>query len=147
MMTVKKSTKKGRSRKKRSNKGRRQVMKKEMKGFLAIIVTLGLFIGFLQASSASGAVTLEVLNPRGEIKAMPSSAPTPRVADLAGKKIGIYWIGKAGGNNFFDEIEQLLKAKFPTAQILRFNGPFDLGADMAAKIAKEFDTVIYGVGD
>jgi hypothetical protein len=122
-------------------------MKKGMKGFTAVMVAIGLFIGFLQVSSAFGAVTLEVLNPRGEIKALPSSAPAPRVADLAGKKIGIYWIGKAGGNNFFDEIEQLLKAKFPTAQIVRFSGPFDLGADMAAKIAKDFDTFIYGVGD
>jgi hypothetical protein len=122
-------------------------MKKQIKGFLAVLAVAGLFTGFLQATSAYSAVTLEVLNPRGEIKALPSQAPAPRVVDLAGKKIGIYWIGKAGGNNFWDEIEVLLKAKFPTAQIMRYNGPFDLGANMAGKIAKECDTFIYGVGD
>lgn len=122
-------------------------MKQRMNGFLAVIVAVGLFTGLSQVSAAYGAVTLEVLNPRGEIKALPFLVPAPRVTDLAGKKIGIYWIGKAGGNNFWDEIEQLLKAKFPTAQVVRYNGPFDLGADMAAKIAKECDTFIYGVGD
>ena len=90
-------------------------MKQRMNGFLAVIVAVGLFTGLSQVSAAYGAVTLEVLNPRGEIKALPVLAPAPRVTDLAGKKIGIYWIGKAGGNNFWDEIEQLLKAKFPTA--------------------------------
>ena len=93
------------------------------------------------------AVNLEVLNPRGEIPPPPFFAPSARVADLAGKKIGIYWIGKAGGNNFFDGIESLLKERYPTAAVLRYRGPFDLGDRRAAEIAKEVDTFIYGVGD
>ncbi len=93
------------------------------------------------------AVTLEVLNPRGEIKPPPTFAPSPRVTDLPGKKIGIYWNGKSGGNNFWDVTEELLKEKFPTATILRYKGPFDLGEKVADTLAKEVDVFIYGVGD
>jgi hypothetical protein len=92
-------------------------------------------------------VKLEVLNPRGEIEPPPTLAPAPRVTDLAGKKIGIYWNGKQGGNNFWDVAEELLKEKLPTATILRFIGPFDLGERLAGTLAKEVDTFIYGVGD
>jgi hypothetical protein len=92
-------------------------------------------------------VTLEVMNPRGEIPPPPTFPPSPRVKELSGNRIGIYWLGKAGGDNFFDGVEELLKAKFPTANILRYRGSFDLGDERAAKIAKEVDTVLYGVGD
>lgn len=100
-----------------------------------------------QAAVKPGGVTVEVANPRGEIPPPPFFAPATRVADLQGKKIGLYWIGKAGGNNFFDVVEQLLKEKYPTATIVRYRGPFDLGAKRATEIAKEVDAFVYGVGD
>lgn len=92
-------------------------------------------------------VTLHVLNPRGEIKLPPVSAPSARIADLAGKKIGLYWNGKPGGNHFWNGIEQLLKQRLPDATILRYSGAFDLGDELAAKLAKETDAFLYGVGD
>ena len=92
-------------------------------------------------------VTLEVMNPRAEIPPPPFFPPSPRVKELSGKKIGIYWLGKAGGNNFWDGVDELLKERFPKAIIVRYRGPFDLGDEMAAKISKEVDTVLYGVGD
>lgn len=105
------------------------------------LVTLG------WAGPVLASVTLEVLNPRGEIEPPRTLAPSPRVTDLAGKKIGIYWNGKQGGPNFWDVVEELLKKKFPTATILRRYGASDLGDTLAAKLAKEVDTFIYGVGD
>ncbi len=96
---------------------------------------------------AEGPVTLKILNPRGEIEPPPTLAPTPRVTDLGGKKIGLYWNGKVGTDVFFDVVEELLKKKFPTATVLRYQGGFDLGDVLAAKMAKECDTFIYGVGD
>jgi len=92
-------------------------------------------------------VSLEVMNPRAEIPPPPFSPPSPRVKELSGKKIGIYWLGKAGGDNFWDGVDELLKERFPTAIIVRYRGPFDLGDEMAARISKEVDTVLYGVGD
>jgi hypothetical protein len=120
-------------------------MKKWMTWFVAGMV--GLTCLALSIPTKAEAVTLEVLNPRGEIKPPPTFAPTPRVADLAGKRIGIYWNGKSGGNNFWDVTEELLKEKFPTATILRYKGPFDLGEKLAGTLGKEVDVFIYGVGD
>jgi hypothetical protein len=106
-----------------------------------------LLAAMLLCAAASASVTLEVLNPRGEIPPIPTLAPSPRVADLAGKTIGIYWNGKQGGNHFWDVMEELLREKFPTARILRQKGPFDLGEKTAASLAKEIDVFLYGVGD
>jgi hypothetical protein len=98
-------------------------------------------------ASAAAAVTLRVLNPLGEITPPPVSAPSTRISDLAGKKIAIYWNGKAGGDNFWNNIEALLKEKLPNASVLRYHGPFDLGDVQAARIAGEADAFFYGVGD
>lgn len=111
------------------------------------LIGVSLLVTLCWVCPVVAAVTLEVLNPRGEIKPPPTLAPAPRVTDLAGKKIGIYWNGKQGGNNFWDVAEELLREKFPTATILRYKGPFDLGAKLAGTLAKEVDTFIYGVGD
>jgi hypothetical protein len=124
-------------------------MKRQLLWVLMVIAGVTLLTGYspINNLSAEAAVTLEVLNPRGEIKTLPTLAPSPRVTDLAAKKIGIYWNEKAGGNNFWDVIEELLKQAFPTAKIVRYRGPFDPGETKAATIAKECDTFIYGVGD
>ena len=92
-------------------------------------------------------IRLQVLNPRGEITLPPVAAPSGRLADLAGKKIGLYWNGKAGGNHFWNSVERLLKERLPQATVLRYEGPFDLGDALAAKMAKEPDAFFYGVGD
>jgi len=92
-------------------------------------------------------VTIQVLNPRGEITLPPLSPPSKRISDLKGKKIGLYWNEKQGGNHFWNGIEQLLKEKLPETAILRYSGAFDLGDELAAKMAKEVDAFLYGVGD
>jgi hypothetical protein len=69
------------------------------------------------------------------------------VTDLAGKKIGLYDNGKAGFTAFLDEIEKLLKQRFPTSTILRYRGAGDLGDALAKKMAAEVDTFIYGSCD
>jgi hypothetical protein len=96
---------------------------------------------------SSNEVTLEVLNPRGKITLPPVSAPSARITDLTGKKIGLYWNEKQGGNHFWNGIEKLLKEKLPETMVLRYSGAFDLGNETAAKIAKETDAFFYGVGD
>jgi hypothetical protein len=98
-------------------------------------------------AGAAGVVTFKVLNPRGEIEPPPTLVPAPRVTELAGKKVGLYWNGKGGTYVFFDTVEELLKEKFPTVTVLRYTGAFDPGDKLAAKIAEECDTFIDGVGD
>jgi hypothetical protein len=96
---------------------------------------------------APATTTLEVLNPRGEVDPPTTLGISPRVTTLAGKRIGLYDNGKEGFADFLDVIEKLLKEKYPTATIVRFNGAFDCGDALAAKIAKSVDTVLYGSGD
>jgi len=98
-------------------------------------------------ASAQPAVKLQVLNPRGEITPKPVSVPAARIADLAGKKIALYWNGKAGGNNFWDNVEELLKKRLPNTAVLRYNGAYDLGDALAGKIVEGADAFLYGVGD
>jgi hypothetical protein len=97
--------------------------------------------------AAAGSVTFKALNPRGEIDPPATLPLTPRVTELAGKRIGLYWNGKGGTSVFFDTVEKLLKEKFPTITVLRYVGAFDPGDRLAAKMAKECDTFIDGVGD
>ncbi len=118
------------------------------KGIYLLIAGMALLTFFaLQAGAIAEAVTLQVLNPRGESEPPQNFAPNARVTDLAGKKIGLYWLGKPDGDVFFDRVQKLLEEKFPTAKILRYTGAFDIGDPLAAKIAKEVDTFVYGVGD
>jgi hypothetical protein len=98
-------------------------------------------------SPSHGTVTLEVMNPRGVVVPPSVLPPTPRIAGLARKRIGLYWNGKAGADNLFDVTESLLKERFPTAEILRYEGPLEIGRPYADTIAKETDAVVYGVGD
>ena len=113
----------------------------------AAVFALLLACLFITQACTSSEAKLEVLNPRGEIELPPVSAPSARIADLAGKKIGLYWNEKAGGNHFWNGIEQQLKEKLPNTVVLRYSGAFDLGDSMAAKIAAETDAFLYGVGD
>jgi len=115
----------------------------------AVTILANLISPFPPVDSALAAsqIALEVLNPRGEITLPPVSAPSRRIPSLKGKKIGLYWNEKPGGNHFWNSIEQLLKEKLPDTAVLRYSGAFDLGDDLAAKITKEVDAVLYGVGD
>ncbi len=99
------------------------------------------------AKASPALVTIEVMSPRGEVARPPVVAPAPRVEDLTGKRIGIYWNEKAGADNFFEVIEEMLGKRFPFASIVRFKGPLDPGDVVVADMAKKADTFIYGIGD
>ena len=96
-------------------------------------------------------VTLEVLNPRGEITPPPVMGIRPRVADLVGKKIALIDNTKAGARNFLDAVQELLKQKYPTAVFLAPPKPegrvLQDTKDWYPEVVKQFDTFIFGVGD
>jgi len=90
-------------------------------------------------------ISIECLNPKGVFEVPePSGLTNPRVKDLAGKKIGIIWDGKKGGDNFCAAVEELLNERYPTATTIRLVWG---DAEAAEKAKKEMDTFIYGVGD
>jgi hypothetical protein len=90
-------------------------------------------------------VSLVCFNPQGVVEVpKPSGLLNPRVEDLEGKKIGIIWDGKKGGDNFCAAIEELLNKRYPAAKTTRLVWG---DADAAEKAKKEMDAFIYGVGD
>ena len=90
-------------------------------------------------------VSITCINPQGvfEVPA-PSGLTNARVKDLAGKKIGIFWDGKKGGDNFCIAVEEILNKRYPTASTIRLVWG---DVEAAEKAKKEVDTFIYGVGD
>jgi hypothetical protein len=99
------------------------------------------------ASAKSGKVALEVLNPRGKIEAVPASSPSPRLAGIDGKTIGLYSNSKPGMDNFYTVFEELLKNKYPGIKVKTMRGAFLIRDEDAQTMAKEVDAFIYGVGD
>jgi hypothetical protein len=90
-------------------------------------------------------VVLNCINPQGAVELpLPLGLVNPRVKDLTSKKIGIFWDGKKGGDNFCIAVEEQLQQKYPTASIIRLAWG-DIAA--AEKAKEEIDTFIYGVGD
>jgi len=90
-------------------------------------------------------VSITCFNPQGVVEVpAPSGLTNPRVKDLAGKKIGIFWDGKKGGDNFCIAVEELLNKRYPTASTMRLVWG---DVEAAEKAKKEVDTFIYGVGD
>jgi len=123
-------------------------MKRGVNWFLAAaFVSASLFL----AGPAAAQVTLEVMNPRGEIPPPPTLGISPRVRDLAGKKIVLIDNGKFGASNFLDVLAQMLKQKYPTATIVMYPKP---AAQTITDLPKWYPTVkqqgdlfVFGVGD
>jgi hypothetical protein len=64
---------------------------------------------------------LDVLNPVAD-SLEHHVDPAPRDSALDGKRIGLYWNLKAGGNFALDRIEQVLGERYPAATFTRHHG-------------------------
>ncbi len=118
-----------------------------MKVRVAYTSFLSLVLCLCCAQSAVAEVAIEVLNPRGEIEMDEIYGISPRVPDLAGKTIGLYSNGKGGVPRFLKMVEGHIKQKYPTVTIKHYNGAFDVGDQLAQKMAKEVSAAVYGLGD
>jgi hypothetical protein len=94
---------------------------------------------------------LEVLNPvaLAEEKSIP---PAARVGDMAGKRVGLYWNMKSGGDLALDRIETLLKERFRGIAANRYIGSVGfmmrhLTPGDAERIARECDVVVGTTND
>jgi hypothetical protein len=108
-------------------------------------------VGLGTAAAASAQVTLEVMNPRGEIPPPKTLGLSPRGGSLDGKKIVLIDNGKYGASNFLDALADMLKQKYPTATIVMYPKP---AAQTITALPKWYPTVkqqgdffIFGVGD
>jgi hypothetical protein len=123
-----------------------------MKGVTGLRLVFALLAGaIVSASAASAQVTLEVMNPRGEIPPPPTIGIKPRVPSLDGKKIVLIDNGKFGADNFLEVVGKMLKDRYPTATIVMYPKP---SAQTITDMPKWYPTVkqqgdlfVFGVGD
>jgi hypothetical protein len=123
-------------------------MKKAVNWFLGAALAS---VSFVLAGPATAQVTLEVMNPRGEIPPPPTLGINSRGAHLDGKKIVLIDNGKFGASNFLEVIAQMIKDKYPTATIVMYPKP---AAQTITDMPKWYPTVkqqgdlfVFGVGD
>ncbi|MGA2510438.1 MAG: hypothetical protein ABSG27_09410 [Candidatus Acidiferrales bacterium] len=115
--------------------------------FAAALVAASLVL----VGTASAQVTLEVMNPRGEIPPPKTLGISPRGGSLDGKKIVLIDNGKYGASNFLNVLADMLKQKYPTATIVMYPKP---AAQTITDLPKWYPTVkqqgdlfVFGVGD
>jgi len=113
---------------------------------------MALSFGYLCVAGAAAAqVSLEVMNPRGEIPPPKTLGISPRGGNLDGKKIVLIDNGKYGASNFLDALADMLKQKYPAATIVMYPKP---AAQTITDLPKWYPTVkqqgdlfVFGVGD
>jgi len=113
----------------------------------AALVCASMFL----AGTAAAQVTLEVMNPRGEIPPPKTLGISPRGGSLDGKKIVLIDNGKYGASNFLDALADKLKQKYPTATIVMYPKPAaqtitDL-PQWYPTVKQQGDLFVFGVGD
>ncbi|MFQ5830769.1 MAG: hypothetical protein ACE5JD_16680 [Candidatus Methylomirabilia bacterium] len=94
---------------------------------------------------------LEVFNPVARVVEH-SVPPASRLSDLSGKRVGLYWNMKSGGDLALDRTEELLKERFPDVTVQRFVGSVGwlmrhCTAEDADRIARECDAVVGTTND
>ena len=92
-------------------------------------------------------VSLELLNPRGEIEVPPVFTPSARIPVLSGKTIGLYSNGKPGMDNFYTAIEELLRERYPDSTVTRMTGAFEIRDSDVGSFSSGIDAFIFAVGD
>lgn len=58
----------------------------------------------------------EVLGPWAEVDPVPLKGISPRLTDLAGKKVGFFWNSKRAAKPMLAVLEEKLKARFPACE-------------------------------
>jgi hypothetical protein len=122
-------------------------MKKSMNWLLFGVLLLGFQAWSGPALAAP--VRLEVLNPVGVADIKPV-APALRLSTLEGKKIGMIWNAKPGGQYLLDEVEKQLSAKYKGITFVRMQSEQGMSAEEMIAVLKgapPVDAVVHSVGD
>jgi hypothetical protein len=94
---------------------------------------------------------LEILNPQAS-SVIEAVKPAPRLAELTGKHIGLWWNMKAGGDVALDTTAQILAQHFSGTQFTHYVGSVGAmlrhaTAEDATKISQECDAVVGTTSD
>ena len=95
----------------------------------------------------------EVMSPWAEVDPVPLEGINPRLADLQGRRIGLFHNGKVAAAPILDAVETELRARFDGLSFARFGRTANLEVAETSDRAryeewvKEVDAVIHAVGD
>ena len=89
--------------------------------------------------------TYEVLSPWSEADPIPLKGLAPRVADLAGKKIGLLCNNKRAAPLILEVTERILKEKYPTSETSWFDARSFSVSSLEPDRRGEFEDWIKGV--
>jgi hypothetical protein len=87
----------------------------------------------------------EALSPWAEADPIPLKGLAPRVADLAGKKIGLLCNSKRAAPLILNATERILKERFPTSEISWFRARTFSVSSLEPENLEKFDDWIKGV--
>lgn len=130
----------------RINRGRMD-MEKSMYWLVLGVLLVSLLAWSKSVPAAS--VKLEVLNPVGVADIKPVM-PAPRLNTLEGKKIGMIWNAKPGGEYLLDEVEKQLSAKYKGITFVRMQSEQGMSAEEMIAVLKgapPVDAVVHSIGD
>ncbi len=101
-----------------------------------------------ESCTARGTGTsLGVMNPVADIDER-GVRPAARLKDLAGKRIGLWWNTKPGGNFAVDRIAELLEKRYPGIVLRRFTCPFPTKPESLQEVIdSKCDALIGMTGD
>ena len=98
--------------------------------------------------------SFEVMSPWAEVDPVPLEGINPRLADLHGRRIGLFHNGKVAGKPINDAVEAELRARFGDGiSIARFGRTANLEVaetsdrERYERWVQEVDAVIHAVGD
>ncbi len=94
---------------------------------------------------------LEILNPVAKT-VQHSVKPAPRLREMSGITLGLYWNMKAGGDAALDRVEQLVSERVPGVKFKRYTGSVGwlmrhCTAEDADRIAAEVHAVVGTTND
>ena len=88
----------------------------------------------------------EVFNPEPEYETSVQGI-APRLPDLCGKKIGLFWNSKPNGDALLRAIGRLLEKRFENIELRSFNLCIGVGPENIREMAENCDGVISALGD
>ncbi len=91
--------------------------------------------------------TLKVLSPRGIVKESEKITMPTGLQDLTGKRVGLFWNGKPGGDILMTRIAGRLQERFKNVKVIKYlpaKPDTSKGADPAVikKTAAEVDVIL-----
>jgi hypothetical protein len=91
---------------------------------------------------------LEVLHPvaslHGDVEGTP---PAPRPKSLEGKRVGLVWNAKRGGEIALDRVGELLQECFKGVTVKRYDGGFPNPKNLLQQAIAEHDVLVGTTGD